>query len=238
MLDLVPRRSLEALMEAMESGTELTPASIKKITGLSDQNLESLLFFLEGGKDSYADLLLALETASAVLKHSEREKETIDLSWTGPIQFSVEGRSTQSLIEEMLRNAKKSIVIIGYSITEEGGVLELISAAMKRGVEVVLVVHSDEESRNIEVISKNWLRNPKPLVYTRERGKTDVYFKIHAKMMVVDSSDLLVTSANLTWHGMSNNLEIGLRVRGKTAEKAYLLVDELIKSGYLTKKTW
>ena len=52
-------------------------------------------------------------------------------------------------------------------------------------------------------------------------------------MLVVDRSDLLVTSANLTWHGMTNNFEIGLRVRGNAARKAEDLIRNLIDRNYL-----
>ena len=237
-LDLVPEKTLDAIMEHLESGEEMTPIHLKKIAGLSDQKLESLMLLLDNKKVSHETLLLSLDVAMTILKRTEKERESIDLSWTGPIQFSVEGRSTQSLVEEMIKNAKQSIVITGYSITEETGILELLESAMERGVEVTMIVHMDDENKNIRVLSKMWPSPPRPTIYSRERGKDDIYFKIHAKMIVVDSADLLVTSANLTYHGMSNNFEVGVRIRGNTARKAHMLVDELVKSKYLEEKTW
>ena len=237
-LDLVPEKTLNVIRELLESGEDLSPISLKKIEGLSDEKLESLMLLLDNTNVSHETLILLLDVAMAILKRTEKEKESIDLSWTGPIQFSVEGRSTESLVEEMLKNAKKSIVITGYSITEETGILELIESAIKRGVEVTMIVHMDDENRNMKVLSKMWPFPPRPVIYSRERGKDDIYFKIHAKMLVVDSSDLLVTSANLTYHGMSNNFEVGVRIRGNTARKAHMLVDELVKSKYLEEKIW
>lgn len=237
-LEIVPERALNSIREHLELGKEITPIQLKHITGLSDQKLESLMLLLDNKNVPQDVILLSLDIAMTMLKHAEKEKESIDLSWTGPIQFSVEGRSTKSLVDEMIKNARKSIIITGYSITGGGGILDLLNDAMMRGVDVTMIVHMDDENKNIDILSKTWPSRYRPTVYSRERGVDDVYFKIHAKMIVVDSSDLLVTSANLTYHGMNNNFEVGVRIRGNTAKKASLLVDDLIKSRYLEEKTW
>ncbi len=139
----------------------------------------------------------------------------------------------------MIKNAKKSVKIVGYSITEEAkNIIRLLEDVMNRNVDVTMVIHSDNENKNLHTLKNLWTGKLKPAVYTRLPKTGDVYFKIHAKMIVVDSSDLLVTSANLTWHGMTNNLEVGLRVRGVTANKADHLVEDLIKSKYLEEVVW
>jgi phosphatidylserine/phosphatidylglycerophosphate/cardiolipin synthase-like enzyme len=42
---------------------------------------------------------------------------------------------------------------------------------------------------------------------------------LHAKVLLVDQYDLLVTSANLTYHGLSSNIEVGVRVKGNELAK-------------------
>jgi hypothetical protein len=54
-----------------------------------------------------------------------------------------------------------------------------------------------------------------------------------AKALVVDRLEALVTSANLTLHGLQANLELGLRVRGPQAQAIALRFDHLIASGVL-----
>jgi len=235
---MIPEHALESLRKSLESA-DVGAAKLKEVTGLSGEKLESILLLFENRDMPQDVLLLALETALAAAKRTRRELEKVDLSWTGPVQFSVEGRSTVSVVEEMLKIAKKTITVVGYSVTKDArNIIDLLSAAMKNNVMVIIVIHHDESNDNIEVMKRLWTYEKKPSIYTRIPGKNDVYFKIHAKMIVVDSEDLLVTSANLTWHGMSNNLEVGLRVRGKTAEKAQGLVDDLIQRKYLKEVSW
>ena len=57
-------------------------------------------------------------------------------------------------------------------------------------------------------------------------------------MIIVDRRDLLVTSANLTGHGMSGNLELGARLIGRPAEQAHDHVLDLITDGTFLKEPW
>lgn len=61
---------------------------------------------------------------------------------------------------------------------------------------------------------------------------------LHAKVLVVDRRDLLITSANLTGHGMKHNLEFGLRVLGRPAADATDHLEGLIRSGEFEPVSW
>ena len=50
--------------------------------------------------------------------------------------------------------------------------------------------------------------------------------------MIVDRKELLVTSANLTHHGLVQNFEMGVRIRGRTAGNAHVVIRRMIDSGY------
>jgi len=234
-LEHVPEDKLHALETAISKNEKISVLNLRKITGLSGQQLDMLTMLVQdvGDKNS---LLSSIQTGIAIWHYLNKDKETIDLTYTGPAQFSVVGRSTESVIEEMVENAKKRITIIGYRITENAReVIESLSKCIERGISITLVIDSDKENTNRDVLDNIWKGLKRPTVYTRIPQKKDVYFKIHAKMIIVDSCDLLVTSANLTWHGMTNNLEMGVRIRGPAARQAEKLVQELITSGYLRK---
>ena len=106
-LELVPENTLTAIRNSLEKQEVMDSAKIKKITGLDGQGLESILLLFNNAATRTDVLLVAIDTALAVMQNAKRESETVDLSWTGPIQFSVEGRTTPSVIEEMIPECKR-----------------------------------------------------------------------------------------------------------------------------------
>ena len=56
---------------------------------------------------------------------------------------------------------------------------------------------------------------------------------MHGKAILVDGRDLLVTSANMTFHGMRHNIELGIRVRGRHVELALDFFNALLRSDLL-----
>ena len=51
--------------------------------------------------------------------------------------------------------------------------------------------------------------------YTKEQLN-----KIHSKIIIIDDSEILITSANLTIYAMEKNIETGIWTRDKTIIKA------------------
>ena len=225
--------SVTALMDALKQGIT-SNSQLKRTTNLSGPQLERLAMLITDFGNDTNSFLLCIQTAHELQQQLSKEVEDIDLTYTGPVQFSVTGRSTSSVIMEMIEKAHRKITIIGYQITKDAKqIVEQLSKCIEGGVEIILVIDT-AEGKNLDVIDNLWRGLKRPKIYTRQRGKKDVYYKIHAKTITVDSDDLLVTSANLTWHGMNKNLEMGIRVKGPMmAKKVENLVQELIESGYL-----
>ncbi len=97
-----------------------------------------------------------------------------------------------------------------------------------------MILHRDEEARNRANLLAAWdVRAIKPRLLTWDPPPEFPYTKLHAKALVVDRLEALVTSANLTLHGLQANLELGLRVRGPQAQAIALRFDHLIASNVL-----
>jgi phosphatidylserine/phosphatidylglycerophosphate/cardiolipin synthase-like enzyme len=54
---------------------------------------------------------------------------------------------------------------------------------------------------------------------------------MHAKCLLVDGNDLLVTSANFTFHGLHGNIELGVRLCGTPGSEARKIFCHLVESG-------
>ena len=237
-LDLVPKSRMGALLAAISDDT-VAPSRVGKMAGIGGEAADSVAFLLEDSAIPRNAVALALDAALAAETRATESREAVDLSWTGPVQFSGGDRGHASVLADMIGNACRTVTIVGYSIT--GGadsVIRLLEQAAKRGVAVTLVVHDDGGRANMDALRRAWAGSDRPRLFTRDASREGGFYKIHAKLVVADSSDMLVTSANLTWYGMNRNLEIGLRIRGATARKGQMLIDGLIASGYLEEAIW
>jgi phosphatidylserine/phosphatidylglycerophosphate/cardiolipin synthase-like enzyme len=56
-----------------------------------------------------------------------------------------------------------------------------------------------------------------PKILTWRLPPGDQHLKLHAKVLVADRRDALVTSANLTSYAMDRNMEMGVRIVGHLA---------------------
>lgn len=167
-------------------------------------------------------LALALGAARQVQARAERRMPRIIPVWTGPYAPpGVQARSTLAVMQEMVARASRRILLVGYALTadspEAAGLIRALARKAARGVQVAIALHDD--SKNHETLLSLWPRRV-PMSLLRWTGRPDVpKASLHAKLLVVDSRDLLVTSANLTHLGLDKNIEFGVRIQGEFAHE-------------------
>lgn len=180
-------------------------------------------------------ILIALELLGEINSNKQTTNENTSLSWTSPIVFHKKADTTKSTIIEMIKSAKKSITFVGYYIMPD--TTEIFSAlidASNRGVVIRLCF--DKARKFFKIIKKLWQNKaPFPSVYTF-RPKEE-HSSLHAKVLIIDSNQLLITSANLTGRAISRNVEMGIKHVGKSAKNADELVDSLIENEFLEEIT-
>jgi hypothetical protein len=233
LLDLVPQKELELIQNAIGEDPDITFSKLKEMTGLSGPHADSLAAIVKNLTFGRDVVLVALQAAIASKEHSTKYSDSCDLIWTGPIQFPIPARSTMAVMKEMIDGASNSVTIVGYRIEEyaEPLIRALHHASSCRNVKIRLVL--DKAVRQTSIFSRIWKEHSLPEFYSRKANVKDPMASIHAKLIIVDSSDMLLTSANLTYHGLSSNLEIGIRVRGKTADRAERLISSMIQKKHL-----
>jgi phosphatidylserine/phosphatidylglycerophosphate/cardiolipin synthase-like enzyme len=133
---------------------------------------------------------------------------------------------------EMIKEAKTKITLVGYRVEEYAlPIMSSLQDAIARNVDVSLVLDRAED--HIYILRRLWKNFPASKLYTLKTDPKDPKRSLHAKLIVIDYSVLLVTSANLTYHGLSSNLEIGVKISGEAAYEAQLLINSLMREGYL-----
>ena len=192
-------------------------------------------------QDGAARLLRLLSSLLEVHQAVEKRSTHAELVWTGYRPPGSPLRNTSSVIREMLDAAKSHVIVMSYSVwlshSRVDAALDRLVAARRRGVLVTFVIDRDYnpggsvEGHNQAELRTKWPGDaPEPDVYSWG-DDTDEIAKLHAKVIVVDRRDLLITSANLTAHGMSGNLEFGARLTGKPAKQAHDHVVGLMAAG-------
>ncbi|MDA8002184.1 MAG: phospholipase D family protein [Alphaproteobacteria bacterium] len=142
-------------------------------------------------------------------------------------------QSAHDMILESIQSAKNSIQITAYSLGEMSEELEdifkILLLKINSGVKVQLIVNrlwstSDYAKRRIKSLEH---KNFTLLDYDPDRKIEN----LHAKILIIDSTDVIVGSANMSKSGMVANHEIMIKVRGgEFASKINRLVDILARS--------
>jgi phosphatidylserine/phosphatidylglycerophosphate/cardiolipin synthase-like enzyme len=189
---------------------------------------QSVLASFPGSAES---LMLALQALAVQEQELQPRLVDAEIVATLPTTASSAARPTHVVVAEMLASATRGLVALGYEMNEPAFVRALYDAA--RRVEVTLIL--DRARSAGASLLKDWPSDvPRPVVFQdKERNDASAYAKMHGKALLVDGRDLLVSSANFTFHGLHGNLEFGIRLRGLLAGKAADLFRALAVSGLL-----
>lgn len=156
--------------------------------------------------------------ASLVSVYSLKKSEKSELVVTAPESFKVKASKTKNVVADMITSAQKSIVMTGYSISDYfKDLLDIIIGKSQSGVYIRIYVNDIEKQK--QALDRLLAYQSKHLqLFEYIKSEEDKMAALHAKMLIVDSSEMLISSANLSYHGMAGNVEIGLRVQSE--EKA------------------
>lgn len=152
--------------------------------------------------------------------------ERADLVLTAPDSFRVKALRTKETLQKMTEDTEKSLTITGYSISDYfADMLDLIIRKSQQGVYVRLYVNDMEKQK--VVLKKLMAYKSRFLqVYEYQKQEDDKMAALHAKLLVSDSKKSLVSSANLSYHGMQGNVEMGFLIESSDKAKQ---IEEVMK---------
>ncbi|MDU4545933.1 MAG: phospholipase D-like domain-containing protein [Clostridium botulinum] len=161
----------------------------------------------------------------AIGMYTYKLNERIELVITAPHNFKLKARKTKSVIEEMIKKSQKNIIITGYSISDYfSELIEVLIDKSRHGVYVNLYLNEYEKKK--EQLDKVFLYKGKYLKIYDYSKKEDKMAALHAKVIVVDEFKSFISSANLSYHGMKGNIEMGALIK---SEKKAKEIEELFR---------
>ncbi len=187
----------------------------------------------------------ALRLAAEALSRSVSPPELV---WTGPDETN-QLRSTSTVIDHLLRQAKERITLAGFVIVKGdqvfGGLAKRMDAEPELKVTLYLNVAATRGVAPDAVVSwfatdfreQVWPGERLPIVYYDPRSLEPNAKRravLHAKCVVVDGHVALVTSANFTPHAQLRNIELGVKLEDpELAERIEAQFEELVQKGIL-----
>jgi phosphatidylserine/phosphatidylglycerophosphate/cardiolipin synthase-like enzyme len=166
------------------------------------------------------------------IQHEELKPKLLDAELVATLPAGVPGlaRPTQGVVSEMISRATAEVILLGYEFTDHN-LVELLAGVSAAGRDVIIICDRTRGgSKRIHDLWPRAVKVPK-LFHDKERGDGAPYASMHAKCLLIDGIDLLITSANFTFHGLHGNIEIGIRISGQPAEEARKIFSHLVESG-------
>jgi phosphatidylserine/phosphatidylglycerophosphate/cardiolipin synthase-like enzyme len=222
----LPPSVLEKLKEQLRMGFLVSPysaAAVSSAVGPSHCQMA-----LEGLEQLYGQGISNRGVAALLdaVEMARREIPRPSLVWTGPEVSGLHARDTRRVFDELIGRAVSSLWISTYAFFEGKKAFESLASRMDAvpELEVTLLLNVDRKSHHgsaEEAIQKagvnlwkyGWPGERRPRVYyfpealEEDRSARAV---LHAKAIVRDASEVLVTSANFTEAALDRNIELGV----------------------------
>ena len=222
-------------LERSDIGLSSPVGQLQGRLGLPQSRLHRYREALAAAPDA-ASLINSIRTAAALSYASAAIEPKLQLAWTYPGRSRPGARTTGGVAREIIDASERTLLLVGFAVTVDPALTGLasqtvnaIAVAAARGVMVTAVLH---RGANKHALLATWRPGvPMPSIFTWP--SPDSKASVHAKLLVADGDDALVTSANLTYHGFEKNLEMGVRVTGRVAGEIHDRIHELIASGDL-----
>jgi phosphatidylserine/phosphatidylglycerophosphate/cardiolipin synthase-like enzyme len=165
-----------------------------------------------------------------IAERVSRPPPRLDLVWTGPETRARVARSTHLVIQRLFESAQRTVIVGGYSF-DSPEILEPLARGMKeRGVDATLFLDIDGTAptpEGAEAFATAFIDRFFRTVWTFGLPKPEVFYdprtaapgppwaSLHAKCIVVDDEQTLITSANFTDRGQTRNIEVGVLIEDR-----------------------
>lgn len=172
---------------------------------------------------------LALETAFEAKRRAALS--SVDVVVTGPDSPDAPVRLTSEVVRQLIDSAQERVTLVSFAAYQVPSILAALDAAAARGVRIDLILESPDRLEGgggaaayAKYRTYHWPSD--------RREPPDA--RLHAKAVIVDSRDVLLTSANMTTAAYDKNIELGVLCRkSDTARRVQRHFDSLIARGVL-----
>lgn len=178
----------------------------------------------------------------------------VELTWTGPQEVATDTRDTGAVARQLFASAERSLLVSTYALdvgAKGAPLLEVLRSRMaaQPALQVRFYIHLarafgderpaelllSEHGRRLRAEVFPWERAPRVLTDRRALAPGGgPRASLHAKVIVRDDAETLITSANLTEAAQERNVEAGVRIEDRIfARRVTEQFDQLEQQGLL-----
>lgn len=220
--------ALKELARAVQAGWltgDSPPAAFAQLAGHRGAELADWLLDLETNGFTPPQIARLLQ---ALVAGRCRDRVLLpDLVVSGPDVPGVPTTDTYATVQSMFQQAEREIILAGYAFHNGKLLFERLAAQKALRPDLRIIFHVDVPRRagdtsTAEAIilryaadfrERHWPWEPRPEIYFDPRAlqaEAKQRASLHAKAVVVDRRQLLLTSANFTEAAHQRNIEMGL----------------------------
>ncbi|MCA9677586.1 MAG: DISARM system phospholipase D-like protein DrmC [Myxococcales bacterium] len=161
-----------------------------------------------------------LVVESVLADRRAHPRPQLELVWTGRERGATQSRDTSQVLPQMFARAQRRVIVAGFAFYEANDIFAPLHARALAGVDVEFFIHVDGTGKNPQMTAANFFtyswpwRDVSPRLYYDTRADVaDASSTMHAKCVVVDYEEVLITSANFTSRAQHDNVELGVLIR-------------------------
>jgi phosphatidylserine/phosphatidylglycerophosphate/cardiolipin synthase-like enzyme len=230
--DLSPAM-LRELARALRDGplaTSLSERVLDQIVGPKADSVGSGIRTWYASGMTAATLALTVDALAESRERAPDPSELFDLVLSGPNLPGVPTFDTEAVFHSLIEQAERDVLFVGYAVHKGRSLFARLAERMAESPDLRVTFCMDisrpwgDTSLSEDIVhryahefrSRHWPWTPVPDLYYDPRSlndRHDVRSSLHAKCVVIDRREALITSANFTEAAQERNIEVGIRVR-------------------------
>ena len=231
-LHRMPVAALRGLAAALESGLlsgGITRSGVAQAAGVDATEVAATLRDLGAAGLTPPQMSLIVRGIAEARGTVAKPSDLYDLVLSGPDLPGVPMSDTAAVMHTLVTHAEREILLVGYAVYDGRRLFDPLARRMEERPELAVTLcldiarpyGNDEPAAAIvsrfalDFRSRHWPWPTLPELWYDPRSLEtgEARASLHAKCVVVDRSEALVTSANFTAAAQRRNIELGVSIR-------------------------
>lgn len=222
--------ALARYLRQIPTGCAWSHNGLRQIAGAASvESVAAELRRLEHEGWTLAQISESTDALAEAMRSRPTPDDMFELVLSGPDVPGVPTRDTLAVFHSLVEQAREEIILVGYAVYNGVEIFARLAERMAENpvlrVRFYLNIERPRgDTRSADAIvaewrstffSRHWPWAVKPEIYYDPRSLDPDAAKrasLHAKCVIVDTSTMLITSANFTPAALTRNLEVGVMV--------------------------